>query len=150
MELTKYNFAFQFIPMLVNDLKSDFKLIEFLINKTAMQTLAKHIYGDECTKSFDWEQLTIEPQKLNERYIIVLFILPEALVEGEAKYGLIIADCANDTNPRLGYFTLEHPRNGGCWFIGSKDNDNHTNYGILEDEPNYKNFIAKSFEIFTA
>ena len=41
-------------------------------------------------------------------------------------------------------------QNGGCWFIGSKDNDNHTNYGILEDEPNYKNFIAKSFEIFTA
>lgn len=70
MKLTRYNFAYQFIPMMVNDLKSDFRLIEFLINKTAMQTLAKHIYGDESSNTFDWDQLSIEPHKLNEQYII--------------------------------------------------------------------------------
>lgn len=149
MKLTRYNFAYQFIPMMVNDLKSDFRLIEFLINKTAMQTLAKHIYGDESSNTFDWDQLSIEPHKLNEQYIIVLFVFPEPLMAPEAKFGLIIADCKNDTNPRLQYYTLEHPGNDEHWFIGSIDNNMHINFGELEDEPNYKNFIAKTFEIFT-
>lgn len=84
----------------------------------------------------EWDELHCDGIKINDTYVMALYIFPKPRQVPEAAFGAVLI---NTTNNDAVYYTLEYSFDG-VWVLGSMDQTTHSNYGNLEN-PSLKSFI---------
>ena len=84
----------------------------------------------------EWDELHCDGIKINDTYVMALYIFPKPRQVPEAAFGAVLI---NTTNNDAKYYTLEYSFDG-AWVLGSMDQTIHRNYGNLEN-PALKSFI---------
>ncbi len=78
----------------------------------------------------EWDELLCEGLiKINDTYVMALYIFPRPRQVPEAAFGAVLI---NTTNNDAEYYTLEYSFDG-AWVLGSMDQTTHHNYGNLEN-----------------
>ena len=77
----------------------------------------------------EWDDLHCDGIKINDTYVMALYIFPKPRQVPEAAFGAVLI---NTTNNDAKYYTLEYSFDG-AWVLGSMDQTIHRNYGNLEN-----------------
>ena len=76
----------------------------------------------------EWDELHCEGLiKINDTYVMALYIFPEPRQVPEAAFGAVLI---NTIDNYAKYYTLEYTFDG-TWVLGSMDQTTHSNYGNL-------------------
>lgn len=76
----------------------------------------------------EWDELHCEGLiKINDTYVMALYIFPEPRQVPEAAFGAVLI---NTIDNYAKYYTLEYTFDG-TWVLGSMDQTTHSNYGSL-------------------
>ena len=130
----RYFLQYKFIPDLVAGVsKGEISPNAILATEGWEDFMKKHV--DE--KFFlEWDELHCDGIKINDTYVMALYIFPKPRQVPEAAFGAVLI---NTTNNDAVYYTLEYSFDG-VWVLGSMDQTTHSNYGNLEN-PSLKSFI---------
>ena len=130
----RYFLQYKFIPDLVAGVsKGEISPNAILATEGWEDFMKKHV--DE--KFFlEWDELHCDGIKINDTYVMALYIFPKPRQVPEAAFGAVLI---NTTNNDAVYYTLEYSVDG-VWVLGSMDRTTHSNYGNLEN-PSLKSFI---------
>lgn len=130
----RYFFQYRFIPDLVAGVsKGEISPNAILATEGWEDFMKKHV--DE-NFFLEWDELHCDGIKINDTYVMALYIFPEPRQVPEAAFGAVLI---NTTNNDAKYYTLEYSFDG-AWVLGSMDQTTHSNYGNLEN-PSLKSFI---------
>ena len=130
----RYFLQYRFIPDLVAGVsKGDISPNSILVTDGWEKFIKKHVDKDFF---FEWNELHCDGIKINDTYVMALYIFPKPRQVPEAAFGAVLI---NTTNNDAKYYTLEYSFDG-AWVLGSMDQTTHRNYGSLEN-PGLKSFI---------
>lgn len=130
----RYFLQYKFIPDLVAGVtKGEISPKSILATGGWEEFMKKHVDDDFF---LEWDELHCDGIKINETYVMVLYIFPKPRQVPEAAFGAVLINTI-DNNAR--YYTLEYSFDG-AWVLGSMDQMTHRNYGKLEN-PSLKSFI---------
>ena len=130
----RYFLQYKFIPDLVAGVsKGEISPNSILATEGWEEFMKKHV--DE-NFFLEWDELHCDGVKINDTYIMALYIFPKPRQVPEAAFGAVLIN-TTDNNAR--YYTLEYSFDG-AWVLGSMDQTTHRNYGNLKN-PGLKSFI---------
>lgn len=130
----RYFLQYKFIPDLVAGVsKGEISPNAILTTEGWEDFMKKHV--DE-NFFLELDELHCDGIKINDTYVMALYIFPEPRQVPEAAFGAVLI---NTTNNDAKYYTLEYSFDG-AWVLGSMDQTTHSNYGNLEN-PSLKSFI---------
>ena len=130
----RYSLQYKFIPDLVAGVsKGEISPNAILATEGWENFMKKHV--DE-NFFLEWDELHCDGIKINDTYVMALYIFPKPRQVPEAAFGAVLI---NTTNNDAKYYTLEYSFDG-AWVLGSMDQTTHRNYGSLEN-PGLKSFI---------
>ena len=130
----RYFLQYRFIPDLVAGVsKGDISPNSILVTDGWEKFIKKHVDKDFF---FEWDELHCDGIKINDTYVMALYIFPKPRQVPEAAFGAVLI---NTTNNDAKYYTLEYSFDG-AWVLGSMDQTTHLNYGNLE-KPGLRSFI---------
>ena len=130
----RYFLQYRFIPDLVAGVsKGEISPNDILATEGWEEFMKKHV--DE-NFFLEWDELHCDGIKINDTYVMALYIFPKPRQVPEAAFGAVLI---NTTNNDAKYYTLEYSFDG-AWVLGSMDQTTHSNYGNLEN-PDLKSFI---------
>lgn len=130
----RYFLQYKFIPDLVAGVsKGEISPNDILATEGWEEFMKKHV--DE-NFFLEWDELHCDGIKINDTYVMALYIFPKPRQVPEAAFGAVLI---NTTDNDAKYYTLEYSFDG-AWVLGSINQTTHTNYGNLEN-PSLKNFI---------
>lgn len=130
----RYFLQYKFIPDLVAGVsKGEISPNDILATEGWEEFMKKHV--DE-NFFLEWDELHCDGIKINDTYVMALYIFPKPRLVPEAAFGAVLI---NTTDNDAKYYTLEYSFDG-AWVLGSMNQTTHTNYGNLEN-PSLKNFI---------
>lgn len=130
----RYFLQYKFIPDLVAGVsKGEISPSAILATEGWEDFMKKHV--DE-NFFLEWDELHCDGIKINDTYVMALYIFPKPRQVPEAAFGAVLI---NTTNNDAKYYTLEYSFDG-AWVLGSMDQTTHRNYGSLEN-PGLKSFI---------
>lgn len=131
----RYFLQYRFIPDLVAGVsKGEISPNAILATEGWEDFMKKHV--DE-NFFLEWDELLCEGLiKINDTYVMALYIFPEPRQVPEAAFGAVLI---NTTDNDAKYYTLEYSFDG-AWVLGSMDQTTHRNYGNLE-KPGLMSFI---------
>ena len=130
----RYFLQYKFIPDLVAGVsKGEISPNDILATEGREEFMKKHV--DE-NFFLEWDELHCDGIKINDTYVMALYIFPKPRQVPEAAFGAVLI---NTTNNDAKYYTLEYSFDG-AWVLGSMDQTIHRNYGNLEN-PGLKSFI---------
>ena len=130
----RYSLQYKFIPDLVAGVsKGEISPNAILATEGWEDFMKKHV--DE-NFFLEWDELHCDGIKINDTYVMALYIFPKPRQVPEAAFGAVLI---NTTNNDAIYYTLEYSFDG-AWVLGSMDQTTHRNYGSLEN-PGLKSFI---------
>ena len=130
----RYFLQYKFIPDLVAGVtKGEISPNSILATGGWDEFMKKHVDDDFF---LEWDELHCDGIKINETYVMALYIFPKPRQIPEAAFGAVLIN-TTDNNAR--YYTLEYSFDG-TWVLGSMDQMTHRNYGKLEN-PSLKSFI---------
>ena len=130
----RYFLQYRFIPDLVAGVsKGEISPNAILATEGWEDFMKKHV--DE-NFFLEWNELYCDGIKINDTYVMALYIFPKPRQVPEAAFGAVLI---NTTNNDAKYYTLEYSFDG-AWVLGSMDQTIHRNYGNLEN-PGLKSFI---------
>ena len=130
----RYFLQYRFIPDLVAGVsKGKISPNAIMATEGWQDFMKKHV--DE-NFFLEWDKLHCDGIKINDTYMMVLYIFPEPRQVPEAAFGAVLI---NTTNNNAKYYTLEYSFDGAL-VLGSMDQTTHSNYGNLEN-PGLRSFI---------
>ena len=130
----RYFLQYRFIPDLVAGVsKGDISPNSILVTDGWEKFIKKHVDKDFF---FEWNELHCDGIKINDTYVMALYIFPKPRQVPEAAFGAVLI---NTTNNDAKYYTLEYSFDG-AWVLGSMVQTTHLNYGNLE-KPGLRSFI---------
>ncbi len=130
----RYFLQYKFIPDLVAGVsKGEISPNDILATEGWEEFMKKHV--DE-NFFLEWDELHCDGIKINDTYVMALYIFPKPRQVPEAAFGAVLI---NTTDNDAKYYTLEYSFDD-AWVLGSMNQTTHTNYGNLEN-PSLKNFI---------
>ena len=130
----RYFLQYRFIPDLVAGVsKGDISPNSILVTDGWEKFIKKHVDKDFF---FEWDELHCDGIKINDTYVMALYIFPKPRQVPEAAFGAVLI---NTTNNDAKYYTLEYSFDG-AWVLGSMVQTTHLNYGNLE-KPGLRSFI---------
>ena len=130
----RYFLQYKFIPDLVAGVsKGEISPNDILATEGWEEFMKKHV--DE-NFFLEWDELHCDGIKINDTYVMALYIFPKPRQVPEAAFGAVLI---NTTDKDAKYYTLEYSFDG-TWVLGSMDQTTHSNYGNLEN-PDLKSFI---------
>lgn len=130
----RYFVEYKFIPDLVAGVsKGEISPNAILATEGWEDFMKKHV--DE-NFFFEWDELHCEGIKINDSYVLALYIFPKPQQVPDAAFGAVLI---NTSTHYAVYYTLEYSFDGE-WVLGSTNQTKHLNYGNLEN-PGLKNFI---------
>ena len=130
----RYFLQYKFIPDLVAGVsKGEISPNDILATEGWEEFMKKHV--DE-NFFLEWDELHCDGIKINDTYVMALYIFPKPRQVPEAAFGAVLI---NTTDNDAVYYTLEYSFDG-AWVLGSMDKTTHRNYGNL-GSPSLKSFI---------
>lgn len=130
----RYFLQYKFIPDLVAGVSKGELSPEAILQTDNWESfMKKHIDEDFF---FEWDELRCNGMKVNDNYVMAVYIFPKPRQVPEAACGAVLI---NTTNNDATYYTLEYSFDG-AWVLGSMNQTGHLNYGNLEN-PGLKSFI---------
>ena len=130
----RYFLQYKFIPDLVAGVsKGEISPDDILETDGWEEFMKKHV--DE-NFFLEWDELHCDGIKINDTYVMALYIFPEPRQVPEAAFGAVLI---NTTNYDAVYYTLEYSFDDE-WVLGSMNQTTHRNYGNLEN-PSLQGFI---------
>ena len=130
----RYFLQYKFIPDLVAAVSNgEISPNDILATEGWEEFMKKHV--DE-NFFLEWDELHCDGIKINDTYVMALYIFPKPWQVPEAAFGAVLI---NTTDNDAKYYTLEYSFDG-AWVLGSMDQTTHSNYGNLEN-PGLKSFI---------
>ena len=130
----RYFLQYKFIPDLVAGVsKGEISPNDILATEGWEEFMKKHV--DE-NFFLEWDELHCDGIKINDTYVMALYIFPKPRQVPEAAFGAVLI---NTTDNDAKYYTLEYSFDG-AWVLGSMNQTTHSNYGNLEN-PGLKSFI---------
>ena len=130
----RYFLQYKFIPDLVAGVsKGEISPNDILATEGWEEFMKKHV--DE-NFFLEWDELHCDGIKINDTYVMALYIFPKPRQVPEAAFGAVLI---NTTDNDAKYYTLEYSFDG-AWVLGSMDQTTHRNYGNLE-KPGLMSFI---------
>ena len=130
----RYFLQYRFIPDLVAGVsKGEISPNAILATEGWEDLMKKHV-----DKNFflEWDELHCDGIKINDTYVMALYIFPKPRQVPEAAFGAVLI---NTTNNDAVYYTLEYSFDDE-WVLGSMNQTTHRNYGNLEN-PSLQGFI---------
>lgn len=123
----RYFLQYKFIPNLVAGVsKGEISPNAILAIDGWEEFMKKHVDDDFF---LEWDELHCEGIKINDTYVMALYIFPKPRQVPEAAFGAVLI---NTTNNDAVYYTLEYSFDG-TWVLGRMDQTTHSNYGNLEN-----------------
>ncbi len=129
----RYFLQYEFIPDIVACVSKGEISPNAILETGEWEECMKNIYDDFF---LEWDELHCGCIKINDTYVMALYIFPKPRQVPEAAYGAVLI---NTTNNDAEYYTLEYSFNGN-WMLGSMNQSMHRNYGVLKN-PSLKSFI---------
>lgn len=124
----RYFLQYKFIPDLVTGVSKGEISPNAILATEGWEDFMKK-YVDE-NFFLEWDELHCEGLiKINDTYVMALYIFPEPRQVSEAAFGAVLI---NTINNDAKYYTLEYSFDG-AWVLGSMDQTTHYNYGNLEN-----------------
>lgn len=130
----RYFLQYIFIPYLVAGVsKGEISPDVILTFDVWKEFMKKYVDGSFY---LEWDELHSDVIKINDTYVMVLYIFPKPRQIPEAAFGAVLINTADNDAV---YYTLEYSF-GGAWVLGGMDQNTHSDYGNLEN-PSLKSFI---------
>lgn len=129
-KLEKFNFEYEFVPMMVSSANDDPRTEPMLTTKQVWQRIFDRA-GYE-TVNFTFDDISVTRNIISPNVSLVVYTFPEVDRDGLAKYGIVVIDTHGKNSYR--YFTMEKPYSYGeviedsLWFIVEQKGDNRINY----------------------
>lgn len=132
--LCLYYLEYKFIPTLVAEVSAGKLPHNAILQTSVWETYIK----ESVDKNFflEWDELQCEGCKIDETYVMALYIFPTPRKTPEAAFGAVLI---NTKTNNATYYTLESSF-GGNWVLGSTTLNAHYNLGNLPN-PELKSFI---------
>ena len=130
----RYSLQYKFIPDLVAGVSKGEISPNAILATEGWENFMKKLVDENFF--LEWDELHCDGIKINDTYVMALYIFPKPRQVPEAAFGAVLI---NTTNNDAKYYTLEYSFDG-AWVLGSMDQTTHRNYGSLEN-PGLKSFI---------
>lgn len=130
----RYFLEYEFIPQLVEGISLGKLAPEILLDTDHWKELINSTVEDNFT--YDWDNLHCRGAKIDDTYVMAVYLFPAPTVIPEAAFGAVLI---NTTTNEATYYTLEYSLDNN-WVLGSKNLRGHYNFGRLEN-PELEKFV---------
>lgn len=134
-----YDLEYFFIPQLVK-LCNDKQLSPNCL--TDLDFWKRFMENNEMTPEFNWDELSVEFQAIDDDKGIFFYIFPKPEHSPEAKYGAVIIDSKEQT---FRYFTFE--KEDENWCVGETTEQKHIAHGFFDKDAGLSDFINVILDI---
>lgn len=130
----RYFLQYTFIPDLASGVSQGELSIAAILKTDGWENYFKK-YVDK-NFYFEWDELHCKGIRIDDTYVMALYIFPKPRQVPEAAFGAILI---NTTTNNATYYTLESSF-GNEWVLGSMSKTGHCNFGTLES-PGLNSFL---------
>lgn len=131
-KLEKFNFEYEFVPMMVSSANDDPSVEPMLTTKQVWKRIFDNA-GYE-TVNFTFDDIIVDRYAISPEVSVILYTFPEVDRPGLAKYGAVVIDTHGRNTYR--YFTMEKPYDHGMgiadnqWFVVEQRGGSRFNHNI--------------------